>query len=119
MNLAFVVVAVSMHVLSSIFWAGTTFALSRSGGLGLQALRRPQMAAAAVAILSGIGLWALLHRGGHSNAEHALATGAAAALIAALVQFGLLRGERALRGQRVAAGLLAVAALCMAAARYV
>lgn len=119
MNLALVVVAVALHALSSIFWAGSTFALSRGSGLGLQALRRPQMAAATVAVLSGIGLWALLHRGGHGNAEHVLATGAAAALIAALVQFGLLRGERALRGQRVAAGLLAIAALCMAVARYV
>ncbi|KRD73437.1 hypothetical protein [Lysobacter sp. Root983] len=119
MSLAFVVVAVALHVLSSLFWAGTTFALSRSGGLGLDALRRPQMAAATAAILSGIALWALLHRGGDGRAEHVLATGAAAALIAALIQFGLLRGGRALRGQRVAAGLLAVAALCMAVARYV
>ena len=50
------VIALSLHVLSSVFWAGSSFTLARTGGLGGEKLFRPQMGAALVAILTG-GSW--------------------------------------------------------------
>jgi hypothetical protein len=50
--------------------------------------------------------------------EHTLALGAVCAIAAAGVQ-GATRRKSPLKGQRIAAGLLAVAVICMAIARYV
>jgi heme A synthase len=106
------IITLSLHVLSSVFWAGSSFTLARTGGLGSEKLFRPQMGAAVIAIL----------------------TGAFTALVAAGVQGAI--GGRAVRSlcsgtadetgarlriavaQRIAAVLLAVTALCMGAARY-
>ena len=44
---------VAMHVLSGIFWAGSTFALAHIGGAGAEQLARPQLGAAAFAVLTG------------------------------------------------------------------
>jgi hypothetical protein len=126
----------ALHVLSGVFWAGSTFMLARSGGVGAEIMARPQMGGAAVAVLAGIVLWGLTHRSGFGPPEHVLELGAASAIAAAGVQGALgLRAARrlagadaneatALRGrvalsQRIAAGLLAVTVTCMAAARYV
>ena len=38
-----------LHVLSGVFWAGTTFALARTGGNDAKQLFGPQMGAATVA----------------------------------------------------------------------
>jgi hypothetical protein len=129
------VIALSLHVLSSVFWAGSSFTLARTGGAGGELLFGPQMGAAAVAILTGGLLGHLVHDGAFGTAEMILAAGALCALIAAGVQAAI--GGRAIRGlrngtaeapaarsqiataQRVAAALLAVTALCMGAARYV
>ena len=125
----------SLHVLSAFFWAGTSFTLARTGGLGGIKLFRPQMGAATVAVLSGMYLWSQLHAGGFGPAEKVLAIGAGCALIAAGVQgrFGGM-AMRALRrgtateaqiqpriaiGQRIAAALLAVTLVCMVISRYV
>jgi hypothetical protein len=125
-----------VHALSSVFWAGTTFALVRSGGQGAQALRWPQVGASIVAIVSGMSLWAVAHRGAFGPFERSLAVGAVAALLAAAVQFAGARraaaaaatapaGEGAARpcartmaSQRIAAGLLALALAAMVSARY-
>ncbi len=125
------IIALSLHILSSVFWAGTSFTLARTGGAGGEQLFRPQMGAAAVAVLTGGYLGHLAHAG----TEQILAVGALAALVAAGVQGAI--GGRAIRSlrngtadeaaarsriataQRVAAGLLAVTAVCMGAARYV
>ena len=127
------VVALSLHVLSSVFWAGSSFTLARTGGAGGEQLFRPQMGAAVIAILTGAYLGHLVHAGAFGTAEQVLAAGAVAALIAAGVQAAI--GDRAIRAlhagrvgeadarsriataQRVAAALLAVTAVCMAAAR--
>ncbi len=45
------IIALSLHVLSSVFWAGSSFALARTGGLGGEKLLFPQIGAATVAIL--------------------------------------------------------------------
>jgi hypothetical protein len=128
------IIALSLHVLSSVFWAGSSFTLARTGGLGGEKLFRPQMGAALVAILTGGYLGHAVHEGAFGTAEKILAAGALAALVAAFVQ-GLIGGRAilSLRGgtadiagarsrlvtaQRIAALLLAVTAVCMGAARY-
>jgi uncharacterized membrane protein len=107
------IIALSLHILSTVFWAGTSFTLARTGGVGGH----------------------LVHAGAFGTAEQILAVGALAALVAAGVQGAI--GGRAIRSlrtgtadeagarsriakaQRIAAGLLAVTAVCMGAARYV
>jgi hypothetical protein len=133
---ATVVVALVLHVLSGVFWAGSTFALARMGGNQALRLLGPQLGAAAVAIVSGAVLWFLLHRGGDGPAERILAAGAVLAVVAIGVQAATgitsrqaLAGagnpqstrveQRAVIGQRVAAACLAVTVICMAAFRYV
>ncbi|HET7124004.1 MAG TPA: hypothetical protein VFI51_07800 [Bradyrhizobium sp.] len=129
------IIALSLHILSSVFWAGTSFALARTGGVGGEQLFRPQMAAATIAVLTGGYLGHLVHAGTFGTAEQVLAIGALAALVAAGVQGAI--GGRAIRSlrvgktdeaearsrlataQRIAAVLLAVTAVCMGAARYV
>ena len=128
------VITLSLHVLSTVFWAGTSFALARTGGVGGDQLFRPQMAAAVIAVLTGGYLGHLVHAGTFGTAEQVLAIGALAALVAAGVQGAI--GGGAIRSlhvgktdeagarsgiataQRVAAALLALAAVCMGAARY-
>ena len=54
---------IAVHVLSGVFWAGTTFALARGQGLSAESLRKPQLGAAAVAVVSGALLGHLTHPG--------------------------------------------------------
>jgi uncharacterized membrane protein len=125
----------SLHVLSAVFWTGTSFALARTGGLGGARLFRPQMGAALVAVITGAYLGSQLHAGGFGTPEFVLAIGAACAVAAAGVQgrFGGM-AMRALRqgritdaqvqpriatGQRIASPLLAVTLICMVISRYV
>lgn len=128
------IIAMSLHILSSVFWAGTSFTLARTGGVGGDRLFRPQMGAATIAVLTGGYLGHLVHAGSFGTSEQILTVGALAALIAASVQGAI--GGRAIRSlragtadeagarsriataQRVAAALLAVTAVCMGAARY-
>jgi hypothetical protein len=112
------IVLIGLHMLGGVFWAGSTFAIARSGGAGADALFRPQMGAATITVLAGIGLWGILHRGGMGPMEHTLAIGALCAIAAAGVQ-GATRRKNPVKGQRIAAGLLAVTVICMAIARYV
>src|SRR5258706_1860313 len=92
----------SLHVLSAVFWAGTSFALARTGGLGGARLFRPQMGAGFVAVITVGYLWSQLHAGGFCTPERVLAIGAACAGIAAGIQgrFGGL-AIRALRRRRL------------------
>jgi uncharacterized membrane protein len=131
--LKWIMVAVlSIHVLTAVFWAGSTFVVARTNGLGADLLFRPQMAAATIAVLSGGYLWNLLHEGSFGLTEKILAGAAASAIVAMVVQ-GWLIGRVALRRQavdqtalrsriafayRAAAFLLAATVVGMAAARY-
>jgi hypothetical protein len=129
------IVTLVLHVLSGVFWAGTTFASARAGGNQADLFFRAQMGAAAIAVVTGAILWFLLHRGELGTPGHLLAMGALCALLAAGVQgmtgapalhklSALVESEgsrlrqRAARGQRIAAALLAITVTCMAAARY-
>src|SRR3954452_6222571 len=92
------IIALSLHVLSSVFWAGSSFTLARTGGLGGEKLFRPQMGAAVIAILTGGYLGHLAHAGAFGTAEKILAAGAFTALVAAAVQGGI--GGRAVASLR-------------------
>lgn len=129
------VIVLSLHLLSSVFWAGSTFTLARSGGIGAETLFRPQMTAATVAVLAGGYLWSQLHAGAEGMPEHVLGVGAICAVLAAGVQGMLVGGtSRKLRNgaisaeearakfamaHRIAAALLAITLICMGAQRYV
>ncbi len=111
-------ILMALHVLTAIFWAGSTFTLARAGGVGADPLFRPQMGAAVVVFLSGAGLWSMLHSGGVDNtSDVVLMIGIVAAVIAAGLQ-GAMRRRPAV-SQRAAALLLALTAICMAIARFV
>jgi hypothetical protein len=112
------IVLIGLHILAGVFWAGSTFTIARFGGAGAQALFGAQMGAATLTVLAGIGLWGILHQGAMGPMEHTLALGSLCAIIAAGVQ-GATRKKNPLKGQRIAAGLLAVAVICMAIARFV
>lgn len=130
-----VIIAVSLHALAAVYWAGSTFVLARDPQLSAINLFRPQMGAAVIVVLTGAYLWHLQHEGGFGPVERALAIGALCAVVAAGVQGALIGGARrrlatgaipeteALRrialGERIAAMLLAVALICMVSARYV
>jgi hypothetical protein len=125
------IVTLVLHVLSGVFWAGTTFVLARTDADHADQLFFPQRGAAAVAVLTGGVLWYLLHRGHFDTNEQILAVGIGCAVIAGGVQFTSGRAalkkdpdnaqrlqRRLVTGQRIAAGLLAITVACMAAARY-
>src|SRR5215813_12650804 len=75
-----------LHIGSGVFWAGSTFALARTGATSADLLFRPQMGAALVAIASGGYLWHLLHPSGFGRQEQVLTLGALCAILAAGVQ---------------------------------
>jgi hypothetical protein len=126
------IVTLVLHVLSGVFWAGTTFALARMDGNQADLFFRPQMGAAAVAVVTGGILWFLLHDVPLGLQGHVLALGALCALLAAAVQGAMGRrklsalGEpegsrlrhRVATSQRIAAAFLMATVTCMAAARY-
>lgn len=129
-----IMIAISLHILSAIFWAGTSFALARNGGAGAVKLFAPQMGAAAIAVLSGTYLWSQLHSAEFGTAERVLAVGAVSAIAAAFLQGALgARAVRSLRGEdtgaqaqprfalihRIGSGLLTVTIVSMAISRYV
>lgn len=126
----------ALHVVPAVFWAGTTFALARSGGAGAETLVRAQVGAMVITILAGAGMWMLTHRGAFGSTERVLAAGIASALLAGAVQVVLaLPAARALAtagagdaqrlrrkvaaAERIAMLLLVVTVVCMTASRYV
>ena len=130
------IVALVLHVLSGVFWAGTTFALARMRGNQADLFFRPQLGAAAIAVVTGGVLWFFLHHGPLGTQGHLLAVGALCAFLALGVQgmvgapalrklsaLGEAEGsrlrQRVATGERIAAALLMITVTCMAAARYV
>lgn len=129
-----IVVALSLHVLSATFWAGSTFALARMVGKGSELLFAPQLGAAAVAVATGAYLWLTLHDGPFGISEQLLTAGALCALVAPATQAVVVGGaikkmlrhgshdakarSRVVVAQRFAALLSAVATAAMAPARY-
>ena len=112
-----IIVLLGLHALFGVFWAGSTFVLARSGGAGADQWFRPQMGAATLTVLAGIGLMVVLRPPEQTPMAHTLTLGALCALAAAAVQ-GALRRRSPGASQRIAAGLLAIAVVCMVIARY-
>jgi hypothetical protein len=124
-------ITLGLHMAGSLFWLLTSLVLGWNNNPAASGpLFRPQMIGATVAVFSGGGLWQLLHVGGFGPREMVLALGGVLAIAATGVQ-GMLVGAnvrrlpdplaaaKITRGQRIAAGLLAVALACMLAERYV
>lgn len=117
-------IAIVLHVLPAVFWAGATFVVARGSGENAGTLFGPQMGSATLALLAGAYLW--FHVYGLSAGDPLLGFGALCAIAAAGVQ-GALVGRnraaiaagdpgaraRAVRGNRIAAGLLAVTIITM------
>jgi hypothetical protein len=132
---ATLIVTLVLHFLSGVFWAGTTFALARTGANQTDQFFRPQMGAAVIVVATGGLLWYLVHPGSFGTTEQILAVGVFCACVAAGVQ-GISSGSalrklsiageseasrlrhRVATGQRVAAAFLMLTVTCMAVARY-
>jgi hypothetical protein len=132
---ATLIVTLVLHFLSGVFWAGTTFALARTGANQTDQFFRPQMGAAVIVVATGGLLWYLVHPGSFGTTEQILAVGVFCAFVAAGVQ-GVSGGSalrklsiadeseasrlrhRVATGQRVAAAFLMLTVTCMAVARY-
>jgi hypothetical protein len=124
----------SLHIVATLFWLLSSFILARASGAGSEKMFRWQMLAAALAVFSGGGLWSMFHRGLFGPPEMVLAGGALLAIIAAGVQGAMVGGPirrlksgaltqaeafaRITKGQRLSAGLLAVALLAMVGAPH-
>ena len=121
-------ILIVLHVAPAVFWAGSTFVLARLGAEGATlGLRNPQMGAGRLAVLTGIILMALNHRGAPSSMDWVLIAGGLSALVAMGVQEAVawrsLKNSppdlaRYTLGQRISAGLLLVAVICMVTWRY-
>ena len=132
---ATLIVTLVLHILSGVFWAGTTFALARTGANQTDQFFRPQMGAAVIVVATGGLLWYLVHPGSFGTTEQILAVGVFCAFVAAGIQ-GMSGGSalrklsiageseasrlrhRVATGQRVAAAFLMLTVTCMAVARY-
>lgn len=125
------ILAVSLHAVSAVFWMGSTMNLARMGGQGAEMMFPRQMGGMAIAVLTGGFLWSQLHAGGFGTYEMVLGAGVACALVAALLQIIVIGGglkqlkagdagarKRAAVAHRIAGGLLALALVAMVAARY-
>ncbi len=130
----FLMLGTAFHVLTAVFWAGSTFALARSAAMGAERLWKPQLGAAALTIVSGGYLWSVFHRSQFGSSERVLAIGVIAALAALALQIiigfaaarplGRWPADPILRKrvaiiQGIAAPLLALTIICMAISRYV
>jgi hypothetical protein len=125
-------VVLALHALATVFWAGASFALARTGGAQADALFRPMMGAAGVAILTGGYLFSIIGSGIFGHMQLALTIGGLCAVSAAALQAATLsnRADPRYRGGgggpraghpaavRIAAGLLAVTTVSMVVARH-
>ena len=107
----------SLHALSGVFWAGSTFALTHSFCELTPKLFRAQMTAAALTVAAGLALWGVALRGASGPMATTLAIGATCAIAAAAVQGAMRRSP--VVAQRIAAILLSVTVICMVISPYV
>lgn len=126
------IAVIALHVLAGVFWAGSTFALARTGAATAERLLAPQLGSAVLTVLSGACLWHFLHASNFGRTEQALAIASASAFVALVVQASTARSTARLRAapdqadsrarvalaQRIAAALLAVAVIAMSVARF-
>jgi hypothetical protein len=125
-----VIVLIVLHVVTGVFWAGSSFVLARTGGLLVEKLAFPQFGAGIATLCMGLATWLLALRGlPPTPGFHVLGIGAACAVLALIVQATALPTVKTLKGaqadslpqwrrvvisQRVAAVFLLLAVLAMA-----
>jgi len=130
-----VIALIVLHVVSGVFWAGSSFVLARTGGLLVEKLAGPQFGAGVATLCMGLATWFLALRGLPPTAGmHVLGAGAACAALALIVQGTALPTVRTLKAaegdlssqrrrvaisQRVAAVLLFLTVLAMASWSHV
>ena len=127
------IVILGLHMAAAVFWLFSSLILGwGQPAAASKSVFRPQMAAAALAVFTGGGLWQMLHVGAFGRPEMVLALGAVLAIAAAGGQGALVGGQirklrsglvgddrKVLLGQRIATGLLAATLVCMVLERYV
>ena len=130
------IVVLGLHVLTGVFWAGTTIALARVPEIKAEKFLPLQMRAVGIVMVTGALLWYFFHGAYFGSMEITLAIGIVAAFAAAGVLSAVVRSaarklasadageETRLRaqmakGQRIAAGLLVVTVICMGIARMI
>jgi len=120
-----VAVAMALHVLATVFWAGSSFVVARVDGIDARRLFASQAGSGAVAIATGAYLWRIFHTSLPGRAEHILGIGIGAAGLALALQVaGFLKLRAAGTTGRIAtlhvpaAGLLAITAVSMAVFRF-
>jgi hypothetical protein len=130
-----VIALIVLHVVTGVFWAGSSFVLARTGGLLSEKLAFPQFGAGVATLCMGLATWFLALRGlPPTPGFHVLGIGAACAVLALIVQASALPAVRTLKvaqgdpsprqrriqiSQRVAAGLLLLTVLAMASWSHV
>jgi len=130
-----VIALIVLHVVSGVFWAGSSFVLARTGGLLVEKLAGPQFGAGVATLCMGLATWFLALRGlPPTPGFHVLGIGAACALLALVIQASALPAVKKLKGaqgeastqqrrvlisQRMAAGLLLLTVLAMASWSHV
>jgi len=129
-----VIALIVLHVVTGVFWAGSSFVLARTGGLLVEKLAFPQFGAGIATLCMGLATWFLALRGlPPTPGFHVLGIGAACAVLALIVQASALpavktlhaqggaspQQRRVLISQRIAAGLLLLAVLAMASWSHV
>lgn len=77
------ILLIALHAMATVFWTGSTFMLARTGGANADVMFRPQMGAATMAVLTGLGLGAMVHAGLLGWPRALLMIGALAAIAAA------------------------------------
>ena len=129
------IATLTVHVLSGVFWAGSTSAMANLGVAEAARLFPSQMGSATLTVLTGLAIWFFQLGSRFHTHEQILLVGIAAAIIAAAVQGKLIgRARRALaagtpgdktvivarmtKANRIAAGLLMVTVACMIIARF-
>lgn len=122
------ILLIVLHVLTGVFWAGSTFVLARTAGANAERLAYPQFGSAMATLLMGFAIWWLALRSVPAiTSTHVLGAGVACALLAAIVQGLALPAVRRLQdqdkasprsrvtiNQRIAGALLVVTVACMA-----
>jgi hypothetical protein len=123
-----------LHVVTGVFWAGSSFVVARTGGLLVEKLAFPQFGAGIATLCMGLATWYLALRGlPPTPGFHVLGIGAACAVLALVIQASALPAVKTLRAQggaspqqrrvlisqRIAAALLLLTVLAMASWSHV
>lgn len=130
-----VIALIVLHVVTGVFWAGSSFVLARTGGVLAEKLAFSQFRAGFATLCMGMATWFLALRGvPPTPGLHVLGVGAACAVLALIVQATALPAVKTLKAaqgdpssqrrrvaisQRVAAVFLFLAVLAMASWSHV